>query len=457
MKNKHIVIIIVILGILIVGIFAYIFFQKKNETDWSYTFYNTDTNPYGTYITYNLLKDIFNDSIESTVQPIYINVKPYVEKYINYNDETEDEERNELIYNSVKEISDTTTYIFINDSFDINNIDLPFFLDFIALGNNTFISAERLSPLLLDTLKVNAEYINYGADSTYILIDYDNRKYTFESIISYTKLDIDNCIFPTRVLAKNNLGNTVFLQIKYGKGNIFLHTIPAAFTNIHMLKKNKYDFGFRSLSYIPTYNKILWDEYQKQGLNMRQSDEAEQNGEYKKQNNKAKQNNKTKQNNKAKQIDEAKQSIFRVLLKNRSLQLALLISIIGLLLYAIFGAKRIQRIIPIIKPPLNSSVEFLNTISNLYYKKKDYKSIIHYRHLYFLDYIRKNYYMSTENINEELINNLHAKSGMDKDKIKKIFKLYDNITLNQNPNISNDIFLGYNNLLDEFYRNIKNK
>lgn len=418
MKNKHAVIII-ILGILIIGIFAFFAYRMKKGVNWKPTFYNTDTNPYGTYITYKLLKDVFNAKIESTRKPIYTNIRPYVDEYIDY-DEIENEEKNILFYNSIKDISDTTSYVFINKSFDLENIDLPYFLDFIALGNNAFISAEHLSPLLLDTLKIKAEYIYYNIDSTYTLIDYDNKRYNFQNINSFAKLDIDECKYPTRVLAKNNLGNTAFLQIKYGKGNLYLHMVPSAFTNINMLKKDKYDFGFRSLSYIPSYNKILWDEYQKQGL-------------------------------------KGERNMFRVLLNDRSLQLALWISILGLLLYAIFGAKRKQRIIPIIKPPLNSSVEFLNTISNLYYRKRDYKSIINYRQLHFLDYIRKNYYMSTEDINEEFIKTLHAKSGMDKDKLKKIFQLYDNIILHQNSNISNNLFLEYNNLLEEFYRETKNK
>ena len=417
MKNKH-VIIAIILGVLIIGILAYINSQKKKPTDWKPTFYNTDTNPYGTYITYKLLKDVFNNKIESTRQPIYTNVRPYVDNYIDYYSEDGEENIDISFYNSLEEISDTTAYIFINQTFELDNVDLPFLLDFIALGNNVFISAERFSPQLLDTLKIKTKYNYYNGDSTYTLTDYNKKEYKFKSTITYTELNIDSCIHPVRTLAKNNSNHSVFVQMQYGKGNIFLHAIPTAFTNINMLNKTKYDFGFRSLSYIPSYNKILWDEYQKQGL-------------------------------------LGQQSMLRVLLNNHALQLALFISILGLLLYAIFGAKRIQRIIPIIKPPVNSSIEFLNTISNLYYRKRDYKSITNNRHQYFLDYIRKHYYMSTENINDDFIDALNAKSGMPKDKIKRIFQLYNDIMLYLN--ISNNMFLEYNNLLEEFYKDVKNK
>lgn len=416
MKKKYIIL-IVVAGIIIAGIAAYVNISRK-PTDWKPTFYNTETNPYGTYITYNLLKDIFNDKIESTRLPIYTNLKPNVEEYIYYNDDQESVTEMSF-YNTLEDVSDTTAYVFISPNFEIDKVELVYFLDYIALGNNVFISAERISRVLLDTLNIKTHY-NYSnsEDSTFTLTDYDKKKYNFKSVMSYTTLNTDSCTNPVRTLAVNSNDSTVFVQMKYGKGNLYLHTVPASFANINMLNKKKYDFGFRCLSYLAPSNKILWDEYQKQGL-------------------------------------VGERNMLRVLFGNRSLRLALLISIVGLLLYTIFGAKRTQRIIPIIEPPVNSSVEFLNTISNLYYRKRDYKSIAHHRHQYFLDYIRKHYYISTENIDDYFINALHAKSGMDKNKLKRIFELYEYIMLYLN--ISNNIFLEYNNLLEEFYGDIKNK
>ncbi len=143
------------------------------------------------------------------------------------------------------------------------------------------------------------------------------------------------------------------------------------------------------------------------------------------------------------------------MLSNPPLRIALYIILGGLLLFMIFRAKRTQRIIPVIKPPVNSSLEFLNTLSNLYYKKRDFHTIVEKRHAYFLDYIRKHYYMSTENIDNEFINVLSAKSGSDKDKLSELFLIYKDVsTLAFMPNES---FLKYNSLLEEFYRTVKNK
>lgn len=231
-------------------------------------------------------------------------------------------------------------------------------------------------------------------------------------------LNTDSCLYPVRVLATNNKKDTVFIDVKYGKGHIFLHTIPAAFTNLYMLQTRKYDFGFRSLSYLPKDNKILWDEYQKQGVSENTSE-------------------------------------FRVILANPSLRTGLYIILAGLLLFIIFRAKRTQRIIPVIKPPVNSSLEFLGTISNLYYRKKDFTTIAAKRHAYFLDFIRKHYYMTTENIDGEFTSRLSAKSGMDKDKLNELFSLHKDLVIL--PYVSNEMFLKYNSLLEEFYKNVKNE
>ena len=143
------------------------------------------------------------------------------------------------------------------------------------------------------------------------------------------------------------------------------------------------------------------------------------------------------------------------MLKNHPLKISLILIFIGFGLFLIFRAKRIQRVIPIIKPPVNSSIEFLDTISNLFYKKMDTRSIIDKRHTYFLDFIRKNYYLTTESVDKEFIKNISAKSTMDESRIEELFALYQDIkTLYYIPN---DKFLKYNGILEEFYKTVKHK
>ena len=458
MKDKKTIIVVVVIIVLLFGL-SYASSKGPKGVSWEPTFYNTKTDPYGTYITYELLGDAFNEkNIRSTRRPIYNNLKKDMEEYFSYEEDYdsygsgyysdyedydysyyEDSIKSDTIsteevilsidtiakadptawYRDIEASIDTTSYIFINSKFLLDKVDLKYLLDFVGLGNNVFISSEIFSSSLMDTLKIKSKREYFANDTIYSLVDFPDKKYDFGSLYGQTRLNTDSCLLPVRPLALNNKKDTVFVEVQYGKGHFYLHTIPTAFVNVNMLQTEKYDFAFRSLSYLPANSKIIWDEYQKQGA-MGESD-----------------------------------SIFKAMLNNEPLRIALYLILIGLLLFVIFRAKRTQRIVPVINPPVNSSLEFLSTISNLYYRKKDFTTIAEKRHAYFLDFIRKNYYMSTENVDDEFLNVLSLKSGIEKIKLKELFDAYKELIIL--PYAPNEIFLKYNNLLEEFYRKVKNK
>ncbi|MDU1889482.1 MAG: hypothetical protein E6767_02225 [Dysgonomonas sp.] len=422
--------------------------QEPKEVDWSHNFINTKTSPYGTYITYQLLEDVFDKAkIRSTRLPVYNNLKKGMQEYFYYNDEYTLEKEEPYYYGNytiiedslsydgedeylayeededpldrfvdIEDIRDTTSYVFIHTRFDLDKVDRKYLLDFVGIGNNVFVAAEMFDKKLLDTLGVTTESVYMDADSAFTLTDYPEKKYNFAYVYARVELKMDKCTQPYRILATNNKGEVVFAEIKFGKGNIYLHTMPTAFANINMLKTEKYDFGFRSLSYLPRNGKVLWDEYQTQG-------------------------------------SPGEGGSFQEMLKSPPLRVALYLILGGLLLFMIFRAKRIQRIIPVIEPPVNSSLEFLDTISNLYYQKKDFKTIALKRHAYFLDFIRKHFYLSTESVDEDFLKSLSAKSGVEKSNLASLFGLYADIL--HYAYVDGELFLRYNNLLEEFYRNVK--
>lgn len=455
MKDKKIIILIVVIVLLLFGL-SFAKSRAPKPVDWSPTFINTKTDPYGTYITYQLLSNIFEKkNIKATRIPVYNNLKKNVDEYYLQDEEsytqnaaedytlTENEyyQEEDLIdddeysindidtviaeeydptawFHEMENLSDTTSYIFINSHFTIDKLSLEYLLEFVGLGNNVFISAETIDQQLLDTLNIKSDIQYFQTDTIYNMIDYPSKKYRFGNVTGQMKFNTDSCKYSLRPLAFNNKKDTVFIDINYGKGHIYLHALPTAFANVNMLQTEKYDFGFRCLSYLPPNSKIIWDEYLKQGA-----------------------------------INEG--SEFRAMLNNPPLRIALYIILGGLILFMIFRAKRTQRVIPVINPPVNSSLEFLDTISNLYYKKSDFNTIVAKRQAYFLDFIRKNYYLSTEVIDDNFINVLSAKSMMDKEKLNELFSLYQNMaTL---AFIPSDMFLKYNSLLEEFYKNAKNK
>src|SRR5205085_7557129 len=132
------------------------------------------------------------------------------------------------------------------------------------------------------------------------------------------------------------------------KGNFYLCSTPVFFSNIQLLTLCNNDFAYKALSYLPI-NDIIWDEYQKQGA-------------------------------------EGEDSLLRAVLAHESLKWAYYIALGSVVLFIIFEAKRRQRIIPIIEPLANSTLEFTRTLGNLYLSKGDHKNIAAKKIQYFLGY-----------------------------------------------------------------------
>ncbi|MEJ7677787.1 MAG: hypothetical protein WKG06_07955 [Segetibacter sp.] len=63
----------------------------------------------------------------------------------------------------------------------------------------------------------------------------------------------------------------------------------------------------------------------------------------------------------------------------------------GLLLYVLFEMKRRQRIIPVITPLKNSTLDFVKTVASVYYNEKDNNGIADKKVNYFLEFVRSRF------------------------------------------------------------------
>jgi hypothetical protein len=139
-----------------------------------------------------------------------------------------------------------------------------------------------------------------------------------------------------------------------------------------MLKGNK-DYVANALSYLKDLD-VYWDNYKKSGRIV---------------------------------ID----SPMRFILNQASLKWAYYLGMVGLLIFIVFKTKREQRIIPVIKPLENSSIEFAKTVGGLYYEHRDFTDLISKKINFFLEYIRSNYHLNTDSINAETAAVLAVRAG----------------------------------------------
>ena len=65
------------------------------------------------------------------------------------------------------------------------------------------------------------------------------------------------------------------------------------------------------------------------------------------------------------------QTPFIVFLERPPLRLALYLSVLTLVLFLVFTARRRQRAIPVVEPPKNQNMEFVKLIGTIYYRRRD--------------------------------------------------------------------------------------
>jgi len=345
--------------------------RKSKQYDWRVTFSHLDKNPYGAYALNQLLKSQFTSPVKNSFKTVY---------------ELKDS------------LSSTENLLIISSNFSPGKADTDKLLDYVEHGGTVFISANYFYGIFADTLGIQTRDSFFQNENTFVLNDSSFLHFVSPVMDSsrqfkYRKGNIHNYIsdvdsLPATVLAKNDFHQPVTVRIEKGKGVLIINCTPMAFTNIHLLDEQNHEFAAASLSYLPNKN-TYWTEFYHLG-----------------------------------RMEAA--TPLRFILQNEPLRWAYYIAIISLLLFMFFEAKRKQRIIPIIKPLENTTLEFVATIGNLYYQRGDHKNIALKKIQFFFDHIHSHYALNTQHRDEGFITILARKSGVSESTVRGLIN-----TINQ--------------------------
>ena len=367
--DRSIKIYIGLLLLLIVGI-VIIDINKPQPINWTPTYDTKDKIPLGLYVLDQELPTLLKGQ---KINKIDVTPYEYFEPLYDYD-------------TLVKNYKAKGTFFTINETQNLDQESVSELFYFADHGNSIFLSMKTFPEPLLDSLKVDfrSDYqfrdtiSNWMANSKL-----GNKKYNIVEGIGnnyFSKIDTVN----TTVLGyqSGDSARANFIKVPYKSGYFYLHTQPAAFSNFHLLKMDHAEYAEKVLSYIPKGD-VFW--YVKN------------------------QNGKIESN-----------SMFRFILDQPALRWAWHLFLIGMLVFMIFNAKRRQRIVPIIKPPANTTVEFAKTIGNLYFQEGDHDNIIDKKIIYFLEKIRNEYLLDTTVLDDAFINKLHQKSGKELKDIQRL-------------------------------------
>lgn len=398
--NKSIKIYIAIL----VFVFAIIIIASSNQQkpiDWRPTYSVNDKIPYGLYIFDKEISGILkNQKIErvSTITPYEFLDSKYVPDTI------------EGKY-KIK-----GTFLNIAATGEIDNQSVTELFYFVSHGNNAFLSMQTFPQSLLDSLKIELNTQFQGPDPNVKLWlanqKLSPKKYCIKDIGAddyFAKIDTAT----TTVLGYQGDGkqkHVNFIKVPYVNGYFYLHMQPVAFTNYHLLKADHFQYAQNVLSYVPKGN-IYW--YTK-GQNS----------------------------------ESISDSPLRYILSQPALKWAWYLFLIGMLIFILFNAKRKQRIVPILKPLPNLTVDFTKTIGNLYYQEGDHDNIIDKKIIYFLERMRNEYLLDTTKLDDTFITKLHYKSGKNENDIRELVFLINEHRKSYHGSLEEDL-IRINNAIEK--------
>lgn len=390
--------------------------KKKKKLDERVTLRRQDKIPYGTYVAYKELHYLFPDAsvFASKEEP--------------------------GSWDSLSSFETRQAYIVVADNFSADEDEMNRIVRFAKKGNDVFISAKAVSSTVTDLLgcrvvdmsdpifteedgvvTVSDDSLKLKLLSPYFesdtLFSYPGKNYSS----SFTRVDQDI----THVIGEEKSVSN-FIHIRAGKGNLYLHLAPLAFSNYFLLHKDNIRYYEMVMSVInPKVKRILWDEYFISKASGRDK-------------------------------NDRKKGWFGKLMSTKNddgrkpFQAAFWVLILLMLLYVLMEMRRKQRYIPAYTSPRNDSLEFVKTIGRLYYDKGDHRNLCRKMGSFFQEYVRTKYKLPTSRMDEDFIKALQFKSGVPDYEIRSIISFMKYV--DETPAVSDRQLMEFYNELESFYK-----
>lgn len=384
----------------LVGLFLVIVLSKNKQYDWRVTLAYEDKNPYGTFALNELLSS--SQKIEHSYKTFY-------------------EQKDLLRQNE--------NILLLAENFYPDKEDAKSMLKYVHQGGVIFVSANYIGGKLADTLGIDTQDSFFQGNSNYnktqdsTSLRLTNINFDTTRLFFFRRDNIHNFLAPAdsaqtktkpataTILAENDKGQPVAIKINFGKGYFIFNSTPMVFTNIYLLNRSNHNLASSLLSYLPQ-RKVFRSEYYQLG-----------------------------------RMEVG--TPLRFVLTIEPLRWAYYIIIGSILIFIFFEAKRKQRIIPIVKPQANSTLEFVTTIGNLYYENNDNKSIATKKILFFNDALRTkfNFIMSMQS--PGFVRLLSLKSGVNEDHVQQLMDLMQLILSKEK--VSREELMRLDELIHEFW------
>ena len=331
--------------------------EKKNPTsdlrkpfvsdNWRLKFQVDDKNPMGLYLFTSLAKAHLNTGCNLI--------------------EIQDEYYFDTLVNVTK---DTSTYVFVGNNFGLENKEIDSLLVRVQEGSDLFISFNDFTENLYERLLEGIEFQFDYAEEVNVFTN--SHKYKMINLFQTDTVacdwrafgQIDDGISYVSLSSFMEFSN--FIKVKVGAGAIFLHTTPTMFYNYQIKRRDGFKYTEYVLNELSADRNIYFLELGRLSDDYGNYDVDDEDGPGLKQDD----------------------SYLKLIFQNPTLLIALMLSILGIILFVIFRSKRTQPVVPYLQTKKDMTMAFAETITSIYFAK---------RHPYgLLQVQRKNFYATVQ-------------------------------------------------------------
>jgi hypothetical protein len=405
---------------------------QREAKKWKVTLEPNDKRPYGTYIAAQSIKYFFPQARVETVSPGF--------RYTDID--------SSMTYNA----SGRSLLILQGLDFYVSGKEWDALKSFILTGNEVIILCSHLDSKIedelgcykvhqdMEELPANIYNATEGNKDALIIAGSPGRSYGYQgrSLKGYFSVQKEHFIDRTEdssdkpkdewndFINRNSKGSDIlgyinkdykepdFVRFQIGKGHLYIHAAPLVLSNYFLLQPGNED-----------YLAALWRTFPGDISHVYQNDY------YKR---------------------TTGQAGLDILMRFPATRIALYMALFILIIYLLFESKRKQRIIPVIPPVKNESVSFVETVGRLYYNKGDHTNLAEKMMQQFLEWVRMHYYLNTNMLDEQFIQQLTVRSGQPEPHVRSLVEMIGEIKTGAAATDDAYLYQLYHNI-HRFYKN----
>ncbi len=361
--------------VFLIGFMMWVEYSLPRSFVWDPTFGARDKQPFGCAVFDDLLSHSLRQGYEVTDETLYLL--------------------------SLDEVP-SRNILSVSKRLDLTPTDFEALMRLLEAGDHVLLAASRFSGILTDTFALQASYEYYDYDelarqvinrpSRDTLVwagPFAGESFDFYSAfrgVDFTRYDslFVPVVVPEEELMISGVRCAAVIRAQIGQGELILLTMPLLFTNYGMLDRDNSDQIFRLLSLMGDRPFVRTEAYARE----------------------------------AKENDTP----LRYFLSHPPLRWALYMTMLVLLLFMIFTARRRQRVIPVMKQPVNKRMEFTELIGTLYFRRRDHAGLVRKKYIFFAETLRRVIQVDVEDQSQyfQTVDRMAGKTGIGTEKISAL-------------------------------------